>query len=176
MLLPHNANRSAEVFIVDTPSAAGHALGAPRTDAESTHVLCRHVDESAPDFIRRVLRRLERIQRSRPVRSLWYVVGAEAERAPGSARLLAALRPWLESGTCLTVVGPGSSQRALFDWIDGLMDSALGDVSVRAQLYADGGPAVVLRGGDERSRAPAAFTAAAARTRWPAPSAGALGA
>jgi hypothetical protein len=175
-MLSHSASRSAEVFIVDTPSVAGHALGAPRTDAESTHVLCRHADESAPDFTRRVVRRLERIQRSRRLRSLWYVVGAEAERGPGSALLLETLRPWLESGTCLTVVGPGSSQRALFDWIDTIIDAALGDVSVCAQLYADGGEAVVHRRAESRDPSPApAVAAAAARTRWPAPSLDVIG-
>jgi hypothetical protein len=176
VLLPLSANRSAEVFIVDTPSAAGHALAAARTDAESTHVLCRHADESTPDFTRRVLRRLERIQRGRRVRSLWYVVGAEAAGAAGSALLLAALRPWLESGACLTVVGPGSSQHALFDWIDGIMDSTLNDVSVRAQLYADDAEIAVPRRSPNRaesSPAPAAFVAALARTRWPWPAPGA---
>src|SRR5262245_55578388 len=49
-----NASRSVEVFVVDTPRAANVALGVARADAESTHVLCRHRDESTPDFTRRV--------------------------------------------------------------------------------------------------------------------------
>lgn len=97
-----------DVYVVDVPSVAGVALGAPRTDAESTHVLCRHEDEATPDFIRRVLRRIARIQRDRRLRSLSYVVGPEAARE-GSAPLLHWLIPQLESGTRLTVVGPDSA-------------------------------------------------------------------
>jgi hypothetical protein len=181
--LPQSSNRLVEVFIVDTPSAAGVALGAVRTDAESTHVLCRHGDESTPDFMRRVLRRLERIQRTRRVRSLWYVVGSLAVRTPGVARLLKALVPLLESGACLTVVGPCSAQGTIFEWIDSLMDSTLGDVSVRAQLYADEAEAAVLRSaarhakavGTRGSGALLTVAAAAARARLALPGSGDAG-
>jgi len=131
-----NAHRSVEVFVVDTPRAANVALGAARADAESTHVLCRHVDESTPDFARRVLRRIDRIQRSRRVRSLWYVVGSEAARARRPLPLLQSLLPLLESGSSLTVVGPGSHQAAVFEWIDSILRRR-SNVTVRAQLYAD---------------------------------------
>jgi hypothetical protein len=131
-----NAHRSVEVFVVDTPRAANVALGAARADAESTHVLCRHVDESTPDFTRRVLRRIDRIQRSRRVRSLWYVVGSEAARARRPLPLLQSLLPLLESGSSLTVVGPGSHQAAVFEWIDSILRRR-SNVTVRAQLYAD---------------------------------------
>ena len=96
------------VYVVDAPSVAGVALGAPRTDAESTHVLCRHEDEATPDFVHRVLRRIARIQRDRHIGSLCYVVGPEAAR-DGSAPPLHSLMQGLRSGTSLTVVGPGSS-------------------------------------------------------------------
>jgi hypothetical protein len=135
-----NAHRSVEVFVVDTPRAANVALGAARADAESTHVLCRHVDESTPDFTRRVLRRIDRIQRSRRVRSLWYVVGSEAARARRPLPLLQSLLPLLEGGSSLTVVGPGSHQSAVFEWIDSLLHRR-SNVTVRAQLYADGAEA-----------------------------------
>lgn len=131
-----NAHRSVEVFVVDTPRAANVALGAARADAESTHVLCRHEDESTPDFTRRVLRRIDRIQRSRRVRSLWYVVGSEAARARRPLPLLQSLLPLLESGSSLTVVGPGSHQGAVFEWIDAILRRR-SNVTVRAQLYAD---------------------------------------
>jgi hypothetical protein len=131
-----NAHRSVEVFVVDTPRAANVALGAARADAESTHVLCRHLDESTPDFTRRVLRRIDRIQRSRRVRSLWYVVGSEAARARCSLPLLQSLLPMLESGSSLTVVGPGSHQSAVFEWIDSILRRQ-SNVTVRAQLSAD---------------------------------------
>ena len=131
-----NANRSVEVFVVDTPRAAHVALGVARADAESTHVLCRHVDESTPDFTRRVLRRIERIQKSRGVRSLWYVVGSDAARSRCSLPLLQSLLPLLESGASLTVVGPGSHQSAVFQWIDSILHRRE-NVTVRAQLYAD---------------------------------------
>jgi hypothetical protein len=152
--LPLNPHHSVEVFVVDTPSVsalAEVALGAARTDAESTHVLCRHADEATPDFMRRVLRRLERIQQSRQVRSLSYVVGSQsAARARGSARLLRSLMPMLESGSRLTVVGPRSCQRAVFECIDSIMDSTLGDISVQAQLYADGAESAVPRSASRR--------------------------
>lgn len=131
-----NANRSVEVFVVDTPRAANVALGVARADAESTHVLCRHQDESTPDFTRRVLRRIDRIQRSRRVRSLWYVVGSEAARARNALPLLQSLLPLLESGSSLTVVGPGSHQSAVFEWIESILHRRA-NVTVRAQLYAD---------------------------------------
>jgi hypothetical protein len=131
-----NASRSVEVFVVDTPRAANVALGVARADAESTHVLCRHQDESTPDFTRRVLRRIDRIQRSRRVRSLWYVVGSEAARRRCPLPLLQSLLPLLESGSSLTVVGPGSHQSAVFEWIDSIMHRRT-NVTVRAQLYAD---------------------------------------
>lgn len=135
-----NAHRSVEVFVVDTPRAANVALGAARADAESTHVLCRHPDESTPDFTRRVLRRIDRIQRSRRVRSLWYVVGSEAARARRPLPLLQSLLPLLENGSSLTVVGPGSHQSAVFEWIDSILHRRA-NVTVRAQLYADGAEA-----------------------------------
>ncbi|HTV21404.1 MAG TPA: hypothetical protein VMG12_22105 [Polyangiaceae bacterium] len=131
-----NTQRSVEVFVVDTPRAANVALGVARADAESTHVLCRHADESTPDFTRRVLRRIERIQQSRRVRSLWYVVGSEAARGRCSVPLLQSLLPLLEGGSSLTVVGPGSHQSAVFQWIDSIMHRRE-NVTVRAQLYAD---------------------------------------
>jgi hypothetical protein len=129
-------HRSVEVFVVDTPRAANVALGVARADAESTHVLCRHPDESTPDFTRRVLRRIDRIQRSRRVRSLWYVVGSDGARARCSLPLLQSLLPMLESGSSLTVVGPGSHQSAVFEWIDSILRRR-SNVTVRAQLYAD---------------------------------------
>lgn len=122
--------------MVDTPRAANVALGVVRADAESTHVLCRHDDESTPDFTRRVLRRIQRIQRSRRVRALWYVVGSEAASGRCSVPLLQALLPLLESGSSLTVVGPGSHQSAVFEWIDSIIQRRA-NVTVRAQLYAD---------------------------------------
>jgi hypothetical protein len=130
------ANRSVEVFVVDTPRAANVALGVARADAESTHVLCRHADESTPDFTRRVMRRIDRIQRSRRVRSLWYVVGPEALRGRSPLPLLQSLLPLLEGGSSLTVVGPGSHQSAVFEWIDSIMHRRA-NVTVRAQLYSD---------------------------------------
>src|SRR5690349_20452636 len=79
--------RTADVYVVDAPRAAGVALGAARAGAESTHVLCRHADESTPDFMRRVLARMTRLQRHRRVRALWYVEGSDAA-ARRSAPLL----------------------------------------------------------------------------------------
>jgi hypothetical protein len=163
-----STNRSVEVFIVDHPSAAGVALGAPRTEAESTHVLCRHADESTPDFARRVLRRLERIQRGRRVRSLCHVLGSEGALARNPVPLLRALVPSLERGATLTVVGPSSSQRRVFEWIDALMEATRGEIEVRAQLYADGDEAAVLRSAARRANAAAAHPLpAAARSPFP---------
>ena len=131
------SNRSVDVVVVDTARAAGVALGAPRTDAESTHVLCRHVDETTPDFTRRVLRRIERIQRTLRVRSLWYVGGEEAAEGRSPVPVLQALLPRLDSGGCLTVLGPAQLQSAVFEWIDALVEGRPANVTVRAQLYAD---------------------------------------
>lgn len=151
-----NDHRSVEVFVVDTPRAANVALGVVRANAESTHVLCRHADESTPDFARRVLRRIERIQQTRRVRSLWYVVGSEAARGRCTLPLLQSLLPLLEGGSSLTVVGPGSHQSAVFQWIDSIMHRRE-NVTVRAQLYADSAETPRL---PARARARAAHDAA----------------
>lgn len=137
MSLSLSPSHSVEVFIVDTPRAANVALGVPPADAESTHVLCRHADESTPDFTCRVLRRIERIQRTRRVRSLWYVVGVEAVRRRPPVPPLQALLPLLEGGSSLTIVGPGSHQSTVFEWIDSLVQRRT-NVDVRAQFYTDG--------------------------------------
>jgi hypothetical protein len=124
------------VYVVDAPRAAGVALGTARAGAESTHVLCRHADETTPDFMRRVLARMARLQRHRRVRALWYVVGSDAA-ARRSAPLLASLSKLLSAGASLTVVGPGSHQSALFGWIETVMQGGRHDVVVRAQLYTE---------------------------------------
>ena len=144
-LLPSLPSRSVDVVVVDTPRAASVALGAPRADAESTHVLCRHRDELTADFMRRVLRRIERIVKNRRVRSLWYVVGTEAARGSSSVRLLGDLLPMLDNGASLTVVGPGSHQGTVFEWIDSIMPRRTSNVAVRARLYTDGQESQTLR-------------------------------
>jgi hypothetical protein len=131
------SNRSVDVVVVDTARAAGVALGAPRTDAESTHVLCRHVDETTPDFMSRVLRRVERIQRNRRVRSLWYVGGSDAVDGRSPLPLLQSLAARLEGGGCLTVFGPRSHHEAVFEWVDSVVEQRPANVTVRAQLYPD---------------------------------------
>jgi len=160
-----NHCRSVDVYVVDTPSVAGVALGAPRTDAESTHVLCRHGDEATPDFVHRVLRRIARIQRNWHIGSLCYVVGPEAVR-DGSAPPLHALMQGLPSGTSLTVVGPGSAQGVVFSWIESILQRLHGGVTVKARLYEDAVEPRLSR----TQRRPHAVTPAhrpvAARTRF----------
>ena len=136
---PVHSQRSVDVFVVDTPRAAGVALGVPRTDAESTHVLCRHSDETPRDFSQRVQRRLARISHTRRVRSLWYVVGADVATADGELPLLGSLLPLLDTEANLTVVGPDSRQTVLFEGIDSVLRRQPHDhdLTVRAQLYAD---------------------------------------
>jgi len=133
-----HSQRSVDVFIVDTPSAAGVALGAPRTGAESTHVLCRHADETPRQFGERVQRRIERIRMTRCVRSLWYVVGADVTTSNGALPLLGTILPLLDADATLTVVGPGSRQSTLFEGIDSVLRDQPCDLTVRAELYADG--------------------------------------
>ena len=139
-------NRSVEVFIVDAPGAAAQALGAHRPTAESTHVLCRHADESTSEFQKRVLDRTERIRACRRIRALWYVAGSESVESsleigfestdrPGALPLLATLLPMLETGASLTVIGPGTHQGAVFAWLDSLIPQHRSRVTVRAQLY-----------------------------------------
>jgi hypothetical protein len=137
VVLSANSNRSVDVVVVDTARAAGVALGAPRTDAESTHVLCRHLDETTPDFMRRVLRRIERIQRTRRVRSLWYVGGAEAVSGRSPVPILQSLVDRLEDGGCLIVLGPRSCQSTVLEWVDSVVEQRAANVTVRAQLYSD---------------------------------------
>ncbi len=132
--------RSVDVVVVDTARAAGVALGASRTDAESTHLLCRHVDETTSDFTSRVLRRIERIQRTRRVGSLWYVGGTEAAHGRSPVPLLQALLPRLEGGARLTVLGPSHCEGAVFEWLGALLERSPSSVTVRAQLYVDGAP------------------------------------
>jgi hypothetical protein len=137
VLFTPSQSRSVDVYVVATPSVAGVALGVPRTDAESTHVLCRHRDEATPDFMSRVLRRIARIRRNWRIGSLCYVVGPEVAR-DGSVPPLHSLMQEMESGTSLTVVGPGSSQGVLFSWIESILQRRHSGVTVKARLYADG--------------------------------------
>ena len=138
MLPSIHSQRSVDVVVVDTHSAAAVALGVPRTDAESTHVLCRHSDETPRDFSARVRRRIERIRQTRPVRSLWYVVGSDVVAAAnGALPLLGTLLPLLDAEATLTVVGPDSQQRLLFEGIDRLLQRRPDDLTVRAELYSD---------------------------------------
>lgn len=129
------SNRSVEVFIVDTPRAAAAALGARCPGAESTHVLCRHDDESTPEFASRVLRRMARIQKNRGIRALWYVVGSDESSAWRSMPLVNALLETLKSGASLTMVGPGTQQAAVFKWLDSLPHRRRPDVTVGVRLY-----------------------------------------
>lgn len=138
MLPSIHSQRSVDVVVVDTHGAAAVALGVPRTDAESTHVLCRHSDETPRDFSARVRRRIERIRQTRPVRSLWYVVGSDVVTAAnGALPLLGILLPLLDAEATLTVVGPDSQQRVLFEGIDRILQRRPDDLTVRAELYAD---------------------------------------
>lgn len=154
--------RSVEVFIVDAPGAAAEALRAHRPTAESTHVLCRHADESAGDFQKRVLDRTERIRACRRIRALWYVAGTDSVKRHGEPAsecvaasttlpLLETLVPMLETGASLTVVGPGTHQGAVFAWLDSLLPQHRSRVSVRAQLYPHHSP---LATGPQPRRAP----------------------
>jgi len=168
-------SRSVEVFIVDARGVAAHALGSHRPDAEATHVLCRHADESTTAFQQRVLERTERIRACRRIRGLWYVVGGEmlndgSSRASGNGGsapgktpvlpLLDALVGMLESGASLTVVGPGTHQGAVFAWLDALVPQHRSRVNVRAQLYPHTGAAIPalatgqLRRGSPRTSPP----------------------
>jgi hypothetical protein len=131
------SRRDVDVFVVDTPQALGATLGVPRADAESTHVLCRHIDETTPDFSRRVLRRIQRIQQTRRVRGVCYVVGAGARTTARSEQVLPALVPLLEEGSSLTVVGPSSHQSEVFECIDAAMQFSRDDLTVRAQFYPE---------------------------------------
>jgi hypothetical protein len=133
-----HSQRSVDVVIVDTPRAAGVALGTPRTDVESTHVLCRHADETPREFGARVRRRLERIRLTRCVRSLWYVVGTDVTSSTSALPLLGTLLPLLDKEATLTVVGPGSRQSVLFEGIESVLQRRPDDLTVRAELYADG--------------------------------------
>jgi hypothetical protein len=135
------SNRSVEVFIVDSPRAAAVALRARCPGAESTHVLCRHEDEATCDFSTRVLRRMARIQKSHGIRALWYVVGSDGSDAWRSLPLLSSLLEMLSSGASLTVVGPGTHQTAVFDWLDSLLHRRKPEVTVGVKLYPHAGNA-----------------------------------
>jgi hypothetical protein len=134
------SRRAVDVFVVDTPQNLGATFGVPSSDAESTHVLCRHTDETTPDFSRRVLRRIQRIQQTRRVRALCYVVGAGASTMSRSEQVLPALVPLLEEGSSLTVVGPSSHQSEVFECIDAAMQFSRDDLTVRAQFYPEPEP------------------------------------
>ena len=112
------------------------ALGVHRPTAESTHILCRHVDEPPLEFTTRVLRRTDRIQKSRHIRSLWYLLGSDTIATLGSMPLLQSLFGMLTSGSSLTVVGPGSHQDTVLGWLDSLLHRRRAGVSVQARLYS----------------------------------------
>lgn len=152
------------MFVVDAPRVASVALGSARSDAESTHVLCRHRDEAAGDFMRRIQRRIARIARSCRIRSLNYVIGAEAARGRSAVPLLAQLMSTLDTGAHLTVAGPGSHQDIVFEWMDALLQRRTNDVAVHAQLYSEGHEDRLF------PRSPRADLGVAERSGSPAPS------
>lgn len=162
-----HSQRSVDVVVVDTPRAAGVALGTPRTDAESTHVLCRHADETPREFGARVRRRLERIRLTRCVRSLWYVVGTDVTTSTSALPLLGTLLPLLDTEATLTVVGPGSHQSILFEGIESVLQRRPDDLTVRAELYADSERALP-RSGSRATRAAASGSSATSRAGHPA--------
>jgi hypothetical protein len=104
-------------------------------------VLCRHEDEATSEFSTRVLRRMGRIQKSHGVRALWYVVGSDGTEAWRSLPLLSSLLEMLSSGSSLTVVGPGTHQSTVFDWLDSLINRRNSEVTVGVRLYPHGGEA-----------------------------------
>ena len=79
---------------------------------------------------------MERIGKCRRIRSLWYVVGSEETERPCALPLLSTLLSMLDSGASLTVVGPGTHQDAVFEWLDSLIPLHRSRVTVRAQLYS----------------------------------------
>jgi hypothetical protein len=166
-VLQTHSQRAVDVFVVDTPRVLGTSLGVPSADAESTHVLCRHLDETTPDFSTRVRRRIQRIQQSRRVRALCYVVGGSSEAAR-SEQVLSALMPLLDEGSSVTVVGPSSDQNAVFQCIDAAMQHGREDLSLRAQFYDEHEQRAVARA--SRLRPNAAPAAAHARARAFGPS------
>lgn len=103
-------------------------------------MLCRHVDETARDFQKRVVERTERIRACRRIRALWYVVGSDSVDhptecpEPSALPLLETLVPMLDTGASLTVIGPGTHQGAVFAWLDSLIPQHRSRVTVRAQL------------------------------------------
>jgi hypothetical protein len=129
--------RKVDVFVVDAPRVACVALRAARADAESTHVLCRHLDETSSSFMHRVQRRILRISGTCCIRSLCYVVGPEAACGRSAVPLLEQLMPLLGAGASLTVAGPGSHRGIVFEWIKTLQRRST-HVAVRARLYDDG--------------------------------------
>jgi hypothetical protein len=129
--------RKVDVFVVDAPRVARVALGAARADAESTYVLCRHLDETSSDFMHRVQRRIQRISGTCCIRSLCYVIGPEAACGRSAVPLLEQLMPLLGAGASLSVAGPGSHRDIVFEWIDALQRRRT-HVAVRARLYNDG--------------------------------------
>ncbi len=131
---PGAGHRSVEVFVVDTCEAA-LALGAHRPTAESTHILCRQMDEPPLEFTTRVLRRTDRIQKSRHIRALWYLLGSDTIETLGSMPLLQSLFGMLTSGSSLTVVGPGSHQDTVLGWLDSLVHRRRAGVTVQARLF-----------------------------------------
>jgi hypothetical protein len=146
---------TVDVFVVDTARPSGFSFRSHRATAESTHVLCRLQHESSGQFFDRVLRRIQRITQSGKVGALWYIVGNDIESNDGmrndgmrndrmrndglgercSMPLLHSLLGLLESGSTLTVVGPGTHQRAVFEWLEALLGRNRKEVTVRARLY-----------------------------------------
>jgi hypothetical protein len=155
-VLPSLVTREVDVFVVDAPRVASVALGSARADAESTYVLCRHLDETSSDFMRRVQRRLERIARTCCIHSLSYIIGPEAARGRSAVPLLGQLMPMLAEGANLTVAGPGSHGKIVFEWIEALQRLPVA-VTVRARLYDDGHEgSVFARSGHAPSLEPSA--------------------
>jgi hypothetical protein len=139
-------------------------LGTPRADAESTHVLCRHLDEKDPDFMRRVQRRIERIARAHRIHSLCYVAGTQAARSRSTMPLLGSLLTLLEAGSSLTLVGPSSDEPSVCEWMDTLAARCTRDVALRAELYTRGAErAVLARCSRAASRQPLSPSAAPPR-------------
>jgi hypothetical protein len=126
-----------ELFVVDSSPAAALALGAHRSNEESTYVLCRAAVEPGPAFNERVLKRARQIQARWSIDSLWYVIGSKPVEPPGSIRLLQELLPLLERGSSVTLATPRSFGPVVFGWVDSLLSQRGDDVNMGVRFYPD---------------------------------------
>lgn len=119
--LSHDAPKSVEVLLLESPEAFAAALLARPPLAEQNHLFVRDRGESLRRFSLRVLRRLRRmLAASNQICAISYLFSGDPAEAGVRARLLRALSAILGQRGALRLIGPRDATGKLLDYMDAL--------------------------------------------------------